>query len=112
MGAGRATAIIGAQAVPVVTSGAPIVRRYREVMARLFDEAPAALSLAGFVAARYAYEVLAGIDAPLSRASVLAAFQRRDEADLGGFRVSFDRQRRSAAFVTQSMLAADGRVVG
>jgi hypothetical protein len=82
------------------------------VLARLFDEAPSALGLAGFISARYSYEVLESIDAPLTRASVLAAFQRRGELDLGGFRVSFDGQRRSAGFVTQGMLTADGRVLG
>ena len=77
-----------------------------------FDEPPVALSLAGFIAARYTYEVLAGSDGMPSRAGVLAAFQRRRAVDLGGFHVSFDGQRRSASYVTQSMLAADGRVVG
>lgn len=112
MGGGRATPIIATQAVPMVTAALPIVRRYREVMARLFDEAPVALSLAGFIAAQYTYQVLAEIEGPLTRASALAAFQRRDPADLGGYRVHFDDHGRSATFVTQSMLTADGRVVG
>ena len=46
------------------------------------------------------------------RAAALSAFQRRADVDLGGFRVSFDEARRSAGFVTQSMLTIDGRVVG
>lgn len=33
-------------------------------------------------------------------------------SDVGGFRVAFDSRRRSSAFVTQSMLTPDGRVVG
>jgi hypothetical protein len=52
------------------------------------------------------------VDATPTRAEVLAAFQRRRELDVGGFRVTFDAKRRSATFVTQSMLTADGRVVG
>ncbi len=36
----------------------------------------------------------------------------RAARDLGGYRVSFDANRRSATYVTQSMLTADGRVVG
>ncbi|TWO71978.1 ABC transporter substrate-binding protein [Caenimonas sedimenti] len=112
MGGGKSTPIIATQAVPMVTASLPVVRRYREVMARLFDEPPVALSLAGFIAARYTYEVLAGIDGPITRASALAAFQRRSDVDVGGYRVSFNAQRRSATFVTQSMLTADGRVVG
>jgi hypothetical protein len=90
----------------------PVVRRYREAMARFFDEPPVALSLAGYIAARYTFEVMNSVDGALTRASVLAAFRRRAEVDVGGYRVSFDQRRRSATFVTQSMLTPDGRVVG
>jgi ABC-type branched-subunit amino acid transport system substrate-binding protein len=111
MGAARNTAVIATQAVPMVTAGLPVVRGYREAMVKLFDEPPTALSLAGFVAARYASEVLADADLS-SRQSVLAAFQRRGALDVGGYRVAFDPHRRSATYVTQSMLTSDGRVVG
>jgi hypothetical protein len=113
MGGARSTPVIATQAVPMVTdSSVPVVRRYREVLSRLFDEPPVALSLAGFIAARYSYEVMADIDGPINRASVLAAFQRRSAVDVGGYRVHFNADRRSATYVTQSMLTADGRVVG
>jgi ABC-type branched-subunit amino acid transport system substrate-binding protein len=113
MGGAKSTPVIVTQAVPMVTaSSVPIVRRYRDVLARLFDEPPVALSLAGFIAARYTFEVLADIDGPVSRASALAAFRKRAALDLGGYRVAFDARGRSAGYVTQSMLTADGRVVG
>jgi hypothetical protein len=112
MGGGRATPIIATQAVPMVGAPLPVVRRYREAMARFFDEPPVALSLAGYIAARYTFEVMGSVDGALTRASVLAAFRRRAEIDVGGYRVSFDQRRRSATFVTQSMLTPDGRVVG
>lgn len=112
MAPGRSTPVVAAQPVPLAASPLPVVRHYRECLARFFDEPPVALSLAGFLAARYAFEVLAAIDVPLTRASALAAFQRRADVDTGGFRVSFDEARRSAGFVTQSMLTIDGRVVG
>jgi ABC-type branched-subunit amino acid transport system substrate-binding protein len=112
MGGGRSTPVIATQAVPMVTAALPVVRRYREVLARLFDEPPVALSLAGFIAAHYTFEVLGDIDGAPTRANTLAAFQRRRDVDVGGFRVSFEGLRRSAGFVTQSMLTADGRVVG
>ncbi len=112
MGASRNTPVIATQAVPRVTASLPIVRAYRDTLGRLFDEPPTSLSLAGFIAARYTYEVLSELDGALSRQSVLAAFQRRAPVDVGGFRVAFNAQRRSANFVTQSMLTADGRVVG
>lgn len=111
MGAARSTPVIATQAVPMTSAGLPVVRQYRDTMARLFDEPPTALSLAGFIAARYAIEVLADADLS-SRQGVLAAFQRRTALDVGGYRVAFDPRRRSATYVTQSMLTSDGRVVG
>ena len=112
MGASRNTSVIATQPVPMVTAGLIIVRQYRETLARLFDEPPTALSLAGFIAARYTFEVLNGVDSPLSRQSALAAFQRRAAMDLGGFRISFNPQGRSSTYVTQSMMTLDGRVIG
>ncbi|SFC36004.1 amino acid/amide ABC transporter substrate-binding protein, HAAT family [Polaromonas sp. OV174] len=112
MGAARSTPVIATQPVPLVNASLPIVRAYRDTLARLFDEPPTPLSLAGFIAARYTYEVLKDIDGALTRQSVLAAFQRRAGLDLGGFRVSFNPRRRSSAYVTQSMMTPDGRLIG
>jgi ABC-type branched-subunit amino acid transport system substrate-binding protein len=112
MGASRNTPVIATQAVPMVTASLPIVRAYRETLGRLFEEAPTPLSLAGFIAARYTFEVLNDLDGPLTRQGVLAAFQKRTATDIGGYRVAFNPQRRSATFVTQTMLTLDGRVVG
>jgi hypothetical protein len=112
MGAARSTPVIATQAVPMVNDSMPVVRAYRDTLARLFDEPPTPLGLAGFIAARYTFEVLNDIDGTLTRQGALAAFQRRAPVDLGGFRVTFNRERRSGAFVTQSMLTMDGRVIG
>ncbi|MDB5867734.1 MAG: amino acid/amide transporter substrate-binding protein family [Polaromonas sp.] len=112
MGAARNTQVIATQPVPMVTASLPIVRQYRETLARLFDEPPTALSLAGFIAARYTYEVLNNVDGPLTRQSALAGFQQRTSLDVGGFRIAFNPQRRSGAYVTQSMMTTDGRLVG
>jgi ABC-type branched-subunit amino acid transport system substrate-binding protein len=112
MGAARNTPVIATQAVPMVNASLPIVRAYRDTLARLFDEPPTPLSLAGFIAARYTFEVLSDVDGALTRQSALAAFQRRSSLDVGGYRVAFDPRRRSGTFVTQSMLTTDGRVVG
>jgi ABC-type branched-subunit amino acid transport system substrate-binding protein len=112
MGAARNTPIIGTQAVPMVNASLPVVRSYRETLARLFDEPPTPLSLAGFIAARYTFEVLRDVAGDLNRQTALAAFRRRSNMDVGGFRIAFDRSRRSGTFVTQSMLTLDGRVVG
>lgn len=112
MGAARGTPVIATQPVPMVNSSVPIVRRYRETLARLFDEPPTPLSLAGYIAAQYTFEVLNDIDGPLTRQSALSAFQRRTAQDVGGFRISFNNQRRSSAYVTQSMMTLDGRLIG
>ncbi len=112
MGAARNTPVIATQPVPMVNASLPVVRTYREVLARLFDEPPSPLSLAGFLAARYTSEVLDDVDGPLTRASVLAAFQKRAALDMGGYRISFNPQRFGSTFVTQSMLTTDGRVIG
>ncbi len=112
MGAAKHTPVIATQPVPTINASLPIVRTYRETLTRLFDEPPTPLSLAGFIAARYTYEVLNDIDGPLTRQSALTAFQRRASLDLGGFRVSFNAQRRSNSYVTQSMMTVDGRLIG
>jgi ABC-type branched-subunit amino acid transport system substrate-binding protein len=112
MGAAKSIPIIATQAVPMVNAALPIVRNYRQVLSRLYDEPPTPLSLAGFIAARYTYEVIQGIEGPVTRASTLQAFSRRQDHDLGGYRVAYNAQKRSSIFVTQSMLGADGRLIG
>ena len=112
MGAAKITPVIATQPVPMVTASLPVVRSYRETLSRLFDEPPTSLSLAGFIAARYTFEVLNDIDGPLTRQSALAGFQRRAAMDVGGFRISFSPQRRGSTYVTQSMMTVDGRVIG
>jgi ABC-type branched-subunit amino acid transport system substrate-binding protein len=112
MGAARTTPVIATQPVPMVNANLAIVRSYRETLGRLFDEPPTPLSLAGFIAARYTHEVLSGVDTTLTRQSALTAFQKRASLDVGGFRISFNAQRRSNTYVTQSMMSADGRLIG
>ena len=112
LGSNRQAAVIATQVVPMVNSNAPIVRSYREAMGRYLDEPPSPQSLAGYLAARYTYEVLQGLDSPPTRSTVLAALQRRGSLDLGGFRIDLDSHRRSGSFVTQSMISSDGHLVG
>ena len=108
----RSAPVVVTQTVPMVNAGLPVVRAYREALARYYDEAPTPLGLAGFIAARYTSQVLASLDTPPTLQTVLAAFQRRSSMDVGGFAVKFDKNKRSGHFVTQSMLSTDGRVVG
>jgi ABC-type branched-subunit amino acid transport system substrate-binding protein len=104
--------IIATQSVPLVTASMPIVRAYREVLARLYDEPPSPQGLAGFIAARYTAEILQLAGTPVTRGNVLAALQQRRTLNIGGWSVSYQDKKRSAPFVTQSMLSPDGRIVG
>ena len=108
----RFTPIIATQVVPLVNSSLPIVRAYRAALGRLYDEPPTPLSLAGYMSARFTYEVLQGMDGPVNRQNALQAFARRNPVDLGGFRIVPDGRNRGTAFVTQSMITVDGRLLG
>ena len=112
LGVSRFTPVIATQAVPPVNGSQPVVRAYREVLNRLYDEPPSPQSLAGYLSARYAQEVMGNLDGGLNRTNALQAFSRRLPIDLGGFRINPDPKRKSPAYVTQNMLAADGRLVG
>jgi hypothetical protein len=95
-----------------VSGSLPIVRRYRQALAKYYDEPPTALSLAGYLSARYTAKVLHTLRGNLNRNAVFEAFSRRQSVDLEGFRISYDNGKLQTAYVTQSMLSADGRVVG
>lgn len=90
----------------------PVVRRYRQLLKELFDEGPSPVSLAGYLAGRYALEVLRR--APeLSRAGVMAELRKRSPLDLDGFRIDFVAgQGRGSRYVSQTLLNVDGRLVG
>lgn len=104
--------IIATQAVPLVTAALPVVRSYREALARLFDEPPSPQGLAGYIAARYTAEALLNVTGPITRANLLSSLQRRTDTQIGGYQIAFQGKRRINAMVTQSMLTQDGRIVG
>lgn len=112
MGAARNTPVMATQVVPMVNSTLSVVKTYRDTLARLYDEPPTPQSLAGYISARYTSEVLNTVEGTPTRQSTLRAFQQRQAIDVGGFRVSFNAQRRSGSYVTQSMITRDGRLVG
>jgi hypothetical protein len=56
-----------------------VVRNYRQVLAKLFDEPPTPHSLAGFIAARSTHEVIRGLEGATTRTNVLQAFSRRQD---------------------------------
>jgi ABC-type branched-subunit amino acid transport system substrate-binding protein len=112
MGMSRFTPMIATQVVPMVNSTLPIVKAYRAALNRFFDEPPTPLSLAGYVSARYTHEVLQSMEGSINRANALSAFARRSPIELGGFRIAPDARSRGTAYVTQSMISADGRLIG
>jgi hypothetical protein len=115
MGAARQTPVFAAQTVPMVNSSLPVVRAYRTAMSKFFDEPANPISLAGYIAARYTFEVLnrvANTGSGLNRQTALAAFQKRESIDVGGFVVNYNAAGRGSQFVTQSMLTKDGQTLG
>jgi hypothetical protein len=94
------------------SSKAAVVRAYRAALLRFFDEAPSSVSLAGYLAGRYAAAVLAGAGPNASRARVLAEFQRRRPMDMEGWRLEFSPAGRASSFVTQTLLSSQGNFVG
>jgi ABC-type branched-subunit amino acid transport system substrate-binding protein len=108
----RFTPVIATQVVPMVNSNTPLVRNFRDAMARYLDEPPTPQSLAGYISARYTYEALLGVDGIPTRSNVLASLQRRGNSDLGGFQIALDSKHIAGTFVTQSMISSDGRIVG
>jgi hypothetical protein len=108
----RLTPVIATQVVPMVNSNAVIVRSFRDALSRYLDEPPTPQSLAGYMSARYTLEVMQNVEGPPTRSNLLAALQRRGNHDLGGFPITLDGKHRTGNYVTQSMISADGRIVG
>lgn len=104
--------VIVTQAVPLVNASLPVVRSYREALARFYDDPPSPLGLAGYIAARYTAEVMGGITGPVTRASMLAALQKRASVNIGGYAIGYQGRQRTNAYVTQSMLTNAGRIIG
>lgn len=111
-GVPRHTSVIATQAVPLLTSSLAVVRAYRKALAHFYDEPPSPQGLAGFLAARYTAAVLSGVRGTLSRTSVLQALRDRSDTDVDGFVVRCEGAQRRSTYVTQTMLAADGRLIG
>jgi ABC-type branched-subunit amino acid transport system substrate-binding protein len=112
MGKSQYARVIATQVVPLVNSTMPLVRQYRESLAKLFDEPPTPQGLAGYLSARYTHQAMLLADTAPTRQSMLQTLQRRVSSDVAGFRIELSDSNATGTFVTQSMLAADGRIVG
>ena len=110
---GAKVPLVFAQVVPNPHSNSvAVVRRYRAALATLFDEAPSPLSLAGYLAGRYAVHLLTLAGPAPDRGEVLAAAKKRPALDLGGFRFDFLQSPRGSQFVDQTLRRGDGRLIG
>lgn len=113
LGPGKGVPLIFAQVVPnPQSSNLQVVRGYRDALRRYYDESPSPVSLAGYIAGRYAAQVMSRTSASATRASVLADLARRPGADLGGVSIDFSRNRRGSLFVNQIMLQGNGKLIG
>lgn len=103
--------VILTQVVPVTSSPAPVVRRFQHLIRQLYDEPPSPVSLAGYLAGRYALEVLRRAGEP-TRANVMQEVRRRAPVDIDGYRVEFASGRaRGSRYVAQTLLSVDGRLI-
>ncbi|WP_225784948.1 ABC transporter substrate-binding protein [Xenophilus sp. Marseille-Q4582] len=105
--------VVFTQGVPNPHSGrVPLVRSYRQALARFFDEAPSPVSLAGYLAGRYAAQLFARLGAAPTRAQVLAEVQQRRSATVDEWPLVFEGSGRGSAFVAQMLLNTRGQFVG
>ncbi|MFN3417024.1 MAG: ABC transporter substrate-binding protein [Caldimonas sp.] len=115
LGASGTVPVVLTQVVPnPQTHTAPFAREYRAALKALYEEQPSPLSLAGFIAGRYAQALLATLEpGALNRAGVLDAARRRPGLELGGYSIRFDAGTpRGSGYVTQVLLGRDGRLIG
>lgn len=114
LGAARSMPLVLTHVVPnPQTHTATFVRDYRRLLDALYDDAPSPLGLAGFVAGRYAADLLRRVAANPTRAALLDEVRRRPGADIDGYLLRFDKDRpRGSQFVTQIMIGRSGRLLG
>lgn len=112
LGVPKGINVVAAQVAPMVTSGLSVVRDYRSALNTYFDEPPTSQSLTGYISARVMIDLVKGVDSSDPRGSIAEIMATRSVVELGGFSVSNQIGVRRTPFVTQTMLSADGRVLG
>jgi hypothetical protein len=111
MGIGASMPVVITQVVPLASSPSPLVREYKQALSRFFDEPPGALSLSGYISAKITQKFLIQT-AARTRTQIMAAAQRKLQIDLQGFVFDHTGTDLQGAYVTQSMLTHDGRIIG
>jgi hypothetical protein len=110
---GKGVPVILTQVVPNPSRGrTPVLEAYRTKLNQLFEEAPSAISFAGYLAGLYAAALVNDAGSGLSRDTLSAQVARRSPQDLGGWRVEFRDDQRGSRFVTHTLLSSNGQLIG
>lgn len=113
LGPGKSTPLILTQVVPnPQSSQLPVAMAYRAALKVFYDEPPSPVSLAGYIAGRYAAEALGKLEGEVSRATVMASLQKLSAFDIGGFKIKLGAGQRGSSFVNQLLLQGGGRLIG
>ncbi|WP_066554714.1 ABC transporter substrate-binding protein [Croceicoccus bisphenolivorans] len=100
-------------AAPILApdADAPVAALYREALAQYFPEqVPDVLSMTAFAHARIFTDVIERIDGPITRESLVAAFETAGEIDADILPpVRFSEDRHMGATAIQPMLISDGK---
>lgn len=114
LGVAGTVPVVLTQVVPNPRAGTtPLVRRYRDLQAQLYDDEPTPQGLAGYLAGRYLLRLLERSGARSGRQALLDETRLRAAVDVDGFALGFnDGSRRGSRFVTQVLLGRDGRLIG
>lgn len=89
----------------------PVVRAYQQALNRFFDEPPSPMSLAGYIAGRYAGIVLSRTSASASRQQLLVELKQRRAVEVNGWPIAFANGARGSSYVDQVLLGK-GKYIG
>lgn len=104
--------VVFTQVVPnPLASRLPVVRADQQSLNRYFDEPPSPMSLAGYIAGRYAGSVLARLGASPSRQQLLAEVKQRRALEVSGWPIAFANGARGSSYVDQVLLGK-GKYIG
>lgn len=103
------TGMIVAQVLPDIrTSNLPVVRNYRDLVARS-GGAPASFGLEGYISARMIVQALKDSGPARSRTTFMNALA--NQTQIGGFPVKYQDSRQGSPFVELAMIGDGGKLV-
>lgn len=91
----------------------PIVREYQQFMLKAGQEEFTYSTVEGYVAAKAFVDGVRCTQSGLEREKFIAAFEKMDDVDVGGFFVSFSPKNHNASkIVDLTIIARDGKFLG